>query len=61
MTLNSRFHKKKEKNRIIFRHAEIFKTIPFSKEKKIVKEIEASFEIFILEYSRCWIGVFKIK
>jgi hypothetical protein len=53
MTLNSRFHKKKEKNRIIFRHAEIFKTIPFSKEKKIVKEIEASFEIFILEYSRC--------
>jgi hypothetical protein len=26
-----------------------------------VKEIEASFEIFILEYSGCLIGVFKLN
>jgi hypothetical protein len=55
MTLTSRFHKKKKRKEksIIFRHAENFKTILFSKEKKIVKEIEASFEIFIMEYSGC--------
>jgi hypothetical protein len=54
VTLNSRFHqKKKKKNRYFFRHAENFKTILLSKGKKIGKEIEASFEIFILEYSGC--------